>query len=136
MKYGLVGTFLLFYSSVVFAEDAEPVVGKHVAANLDVASILLSLLLVLALIIAVAFLLKRIQPQGNKLAGMKVITSLHLGTKERLVVVEVDKKQLLLGVTAQQITLIQTLDNPMEVGQPLTMDIGQNIVKLLKKNDK
>lgn len=136
MKNTLAGLLMSFYSTLALAEESAPVVGRHVEANLDVASILLSLLLVLALIIAVAFLAKRIQPQGNKLSGMKVVTSLHLGTKERLVVVEVDDKQLLLGVTAQQISLIQTLENKMEVGQPLTMDIGQNIVKLLKKNDK
>ncbi len=136
MKRGLTGLILLFNSSYGVAQEAAPEVGKHVAANLDVVSIILSLLLVLGLIVVVALILKRFQPQGGTLSGMKVITSLHLGTKEKLVVVDVDGKQLLLGVTAQQITLIQTLDKPMEVGQPLTMDIGQNIVKLLKKNDK
>ena len=127
---------LIFISPLSVAQEAAPEVGKHVAANLDAMSIILSLLLVLMLIIAVAFVLKKFQPQGGKMSGLKIIASLHLGTKERLVVVEVDGKQLLLGVTSQQISLIQTLENPMEVGQPLTMDIGQNIVKLLKKNEK
>ncbi len=136
MKSLLPLLLLLFISPFSVAQETTPEVGKHVAANLDAASIILSLLLVLMLIIAIAFVLKKFQPQGGKMSGMKIITSLHLGTKERLVVVEVDGKQLLLGVTSQHINLIQTLENPMEVGQPLTMDIGQNIVKLLKKNEK
>lgn len=127
---------LLLHSFLSYAEQATPEVGKHVTANLDVASVILSLLLVLVLIIAVAFVLKRFNPQGTSLSGMKIISTLHLGTKEKLVVVDVDGTQLLLGVTAHQVSLIQTLEKPMEVGQPLTMDLSQNIVKLLKKNDK
>ncbi len=129
-------TSSLFASSMVWAEEATPQVGKNVASNMDVFSVVISLLFVLLLIIVVAAILRRFQPQGGKSAGLKVITSMHLGTKERLVVVDVDGKQLLLGVTAQQITLLQTLETPLEVGQPLASDISKNIVKLLKSNDK
>ena len=132
----IVGVYLFVLSGITVAEETAPVVGRHAASNLDAASIILSLLLVLVFIVACALVLKKFQPNGVKLAGMKMITSMHLGAKEKLVVVEVDNKQLLLGVTAHQITLIQTLENPIEVGQPLTMDISQNIVKLLKKNEK
>ncbi|WP_286265430.1 flagellar biosynthetic protein FliO [Thalassotalea atypica] len=132
----IVGVYLFLIPIFAKAEEVVPVVGKHAASNLDSVSIILSLLLVLVFIVACAFILKKFQPNSVKLSGMKMITSMHLGTKEKLVVVEVDNKQLLLGVTANQITLIQTLENPIEVGQPLTMDIGQNIVKLLKKNEK
>jgi len=133
LSFALSLTLLSFLS---YAEPTTPEVGKHVAANLDVASVILSLLLVLVLIIAVAFVLKRFNPQGTIISGMKIISTLHVGTKEKLVVVDVDGKQLLLGVTAHQVSLIQILEKPMEVGQPLTMDLSQNIVKLLKKNDK
>jgi len=133
ISFSLSLTMLSWFS---YAEQAAPEVGKHVAANLDVASVIMSLLLVLVLIIAIAFVLKRFNPQGASLSGMKIVSSLHLGTKEKLVVVDVDGKQLLLGVTAHQVSFIQTLEKPMEVGQPLTMDLSQNIVKLLKKNDK
>ena len=128
----------LFSASLLAQEvsEAQPQVGKHVAANLDVVSILLSLLMVLALIVACAFILRKIQPNRQQLTGMKVVSSLHLGNKEKLVVVEVDDQQLLLGVTAHQITHIKTLEKPIAIGQPLSMDIGQNIVKLLKKNEK
>lgn len=137
---------LSFISCQLWAQEAQtqvsqaqvttPQVGKHVAANLDVLSVLISLLAVLALIVACAFLLKRFQPMQKNLAGMKIISSLHLGSKERLVVVEIDNKQLLLGVTAQQITHLKTLETPLEVAQPLATNLGENIVRLLKKNDK
>lgn len=115
-------------------DEAMPQVGKHVTgSNLDAASMLLSLLAVLALILIAASLLKkfRLAPQLGK--ELKVITSLHLGPKERLVVVEVNKKQLLLGVTAHNISILQALDKPLEPTQAIPVDIVSSFSKLLKK---
>ncbi|GAA0815648.1 hypothetical protein GCM10009111_14250 [Colwellia asteriadis] len=115
------------FSSIAFAQESltpntastdalvqdAPQVGKHVMANMDAGSMILSLLMVLALIIVSAFVLKRfnlVQQGGSQL---KVITSLSLGAKERVVVVQAGDKQLLLGVTAQQISLLDTLEEPL-----------------------
>ena len=112
----------------------RPEVGKHVAANnLDAGGMLLSLLMVLALIVVAATVLKkfRMVPQLGK--GMKVITSMHLGPKERLVVVEVNEKQLLLGVTAHNISILQQLETPLTPAQPLPTELATGFSKLLKK---
>ncbi len=112
----------------------RPEVGKHVAANnLDAGGMLLSLLMVLALIVVAATVLKkfRMVPQLGK--GMKVITSMHLGPKERLVVVEVNEKQLLLGVTAHNISILQQLETPLTPAQPLPTELATGLSKLLKK---
>ncbi|MGB1198206.1 MAG: flagellar biosynthetic protein FliO [Thalassotalea sp.] len=98
--------------STVAQEDTVQV-GKHANANLDASSMILSLLMVLALIVISAFILKKFNLTAKSVAGMKVITSLSLGPKERLVVVEVQNQQLLLGVSAQQITLLKTLEEPL-----------------------
>ena len=122
-------------SKVMRNENDEAVlqVGKHVGGNMDAMTMIISLLMVLVLIVIAAVVLKRFQPKRPGLAGLKIITSLHLGAKERLVVVQVADKQLLIGVTAQQITLLDSLDEPLDVGATLTGDIGQSVVSLFKK---
>jgi len=124
-------------SGQTLVNDA-PQVGKHVMANMDAGSMLLSLLMVLALIIVSAFVLKRfnIAQQGSK--HLSVVTSLSLGAKERVVVVQVGDKQLLLGVTAQQVTLLENLAEPLSVPKSSPADVPLNIASFLSaiKNGK
>ena len=49
--------------------------------------------------------------RGN--AGLRVVRSLALGTRERLVVVEVGGTQLLLGTGAGGTRLLHTLETPL-----------------------
>ena len=112
-----------------------PEVGRHVASNnLELSSMLLSLLVVLALILLAASLLKKFKIGGQLHSDLKVITSLHIGAKERLVVVEVAGKQLLLGVTANNISILQELAEPLATPQTLPVDITASLSKLLKTN--
>ena len=66
---------------------------------------------ILLLILALAFVARRMQqgpaPQGKQLA---IVDTLHLGTKERLLLVQVGEQRLLLGVTANQISHLSHLD--------------------------
>lgn len=121
----------------VIVNDA-PEVGKHVMANMDASSMILSLLMVLALIIVSAFVLKRfnIAQQGNH--QLSVVTSLSLGAKERIVVVKVGEQQLLLGVTAQQVTLLEKFAEPLIEVKSSPTDVPLNIVSFLStiKNGK
>jgi flagellar protein FliO/FliZ len=125
--------FTLFLSFCTFAQD-EPQVGKHVGGTTDAMSMILSLLMVLALIVILGFLLKRFQPARFDNKHLKIITKLQLGTKESLIVVQVGEKQQLLGVTAGQITLLETLDTPIVSQNGLSgADLGQTLVSFLQK---
>jgi flagellar protein FliO/FliZ len=108
-------------------------VGKHVTANMDAMSMIMSLLMVLAVIVVSAMVLKRFQGVRHSINGLKIVTSLHLGSKEKLVVVQAGKQQLLLGVTAQQITLLETLDEPLVTSKENRVDFAQSFAKLLKQ---
>lgn len=123
--------FYLFWP--VMPAMAEPEVGKHVAGNMDAATMILSLLMVLALIILSAYVLKKFNLTTMQADGIKIITSLHLGAKEKLVVVQVGEKQLLLGVTAGQINVLEALEQPLQVKAPVNQQLASSIVKLLKK---
>jgi flagellar protein FliO/FliZ len=121
--------------SLVSAQDSVAGVGSQVAGNMDAMSMVLSLLMVLALIVASAYLLKHfnLMPQQN--SALKLVTSLALSNKEKVVVLQVADKQLLLGVTAQQITLLDTLEQPIVVNKAVTTDMSQSLVKWLKKRE-
>ena len=75
----------------------------------------LSLLLVLLIIFSLAFYLKRFQHLSSGTAGsLKVISSLALSPRERVVLVQVGEEQLLLGVAANSVNLLKTLEEPLQ----------------------
>ena len=88
-------------------------IGKHVSQEIDLLSMIISLSVVLLIILISAFLLKRVQGGSTSLNGLKLISSLHLGTKEKVVVVQAGKQQWLLGVTPQQINVLSELAEPL-----------------------
>jgi flagellar protein FliO/FliZ len=104
-------------------------VGRHVIGNIDAGSMILSLLAVLIAIAIAAWILKKLQVGGISVNGLKVVTSLSLGSKERLVVVQVGKKQLLLGVTAQQINILDTLVEPIEINNGVPLNLSQTLAR-------
>ena len=114
--------------------EAIPQVGKNVGANMDAMTMIVALLTVLAVIIFCAFILKRIQPMKVHGKGLNIVTSMSLGAKERLIVVQVGDKQQLLGVTSQQITLLATLDQPLETSAPMTTELSKSFVSLVQKH--
>lgn len=73
-----------------------------------------ALTLIIALILAVAWLSRRsgILPPAGHRGALKVVDSKSLGSRERVVVVEVEKQWLVLGVTPGQINHLHTLDAP------------------------
>lgn len=111
--------------------NTSPEVGKHVMANMDAGSMILSLLMVLALIIICAFVLKRFNLTQQSVSQLRVVTSLSLGAKERVMVVQVGEQQLLLGVSAQQITLLDKLAEPLTEPTINTADLPKNLLSFL-----
>lgn len=113
-----------------------PEVGKHVMANTDVGSMILSLLMVLALIFVSALVLKRFKFAQQNTGQMQVLASLSLGVKERLVVVKIGEEQLVLGVTSEKITLIKSLEEPITSEQPEhSSALTGNVLAFLQKNN-
>lgn len=113
----------------------NPEVGKHVMANTDAGSMILSLLMVLALIGICTLVLKRFNLAQQNTGQLKVVASLSLGVKERLIVAQVGEQQLVLGVTPQQITLIKSLEEPIKSTKPENPSaLTNNILAYFKKN--
>ena len=124
--------------AVSWAQTEEPIAGSKIAGNMDAMSMILALLMVLVLIVISALVLKRFQSGNSTGSGLQIITSLHLGAKERLMVVQVGQQQILLGVTAQQISVLEKLEQPLAQGSVLSSElasglIGKSVLKMFKK---
>ena len=91
----------------------------HAAASVPQESMLLSvggtLALIVLLMVALAWLARRsgVARRLNDAGGaMSVVASKSLGARERLVLVDVGDRRLVLGVTASQITCLATQARP------------------------
>ncbi|MGR6503042.1 flagellar biosynthetic protein FliO [Shewanella sp. Koi 1] len=79
------------------------------------ASMLGGLILVLLLIFALAYLLRRFNLVPTNHSVLKTLAVTSLGQKERLVLVQVGEQQYLLGVSGQQVNLIDKLAEPIQI---------------------
>ena len=100
--------------------------------------ILLSLALVIACIVIMAALLKRMNLGFPGSKAIKVVTALSMGSKERIVVIEINGQQHLIGVTPQNINHLVTLEQPLDIDKPSPIS-GSSFQKIfqsvVKKND-
>ncbi|MFT5788914.1 MAG: flagellar protein FliO/FliZ [Shewanella sp.] len=78
------------------------------------ASMVGGLIVVLLLIFALAYMVKRLNLVPSNQGVLKTIAVTPLGQKEKLVLVEVDGQQYLLGVTPHQVNLVDKLTTPVE----------------------
>ena len=79
----------------------------------DIISMVMSLGVVVVLILVLAFFVKKLNPNLTNNDEFKVIRSLPLGSRERLMVVEIDNAQHLLGVTPHSINYLYKLETPL-----------------------
>lgn len=73
------------------------------------------LIVVLLLIFLLAYLVRRFNLVPSSQGVLKTIAVTPLGQKEKLVLIEVNGQQYLLGVTPQQVSLVDKLATPVEV---------------------
>ena len=79
----------------------------------DIISMVMSLGVVVVLILVLAFFVKKLKPNLTNSDEFKVVRSLPLGSRERLMVVEIDNAQHLLGVTPHSINYLHKLETPL-----------------------
>ncbi len=92
--------------SFAAASEARGVVGGS-----EVLSMMISMVIVIGAILALAWLYSRSRiAVGGARDVINVVASRALGTKERLLLVEVADKQLLVGMTSTQIQTLHVFD--------------------------
>jgi flagellar protein FliO/FliZ len=106
--------------------------------SLDLLNWLLSSLLVIGLLLACAWLLKksRVGMVGGRM--IQIISLIAVGRREKLMLVQVGGQQYLLGVTAQGITLLDKLEKPLQAagGADAAPAFAAQLSRVLGRHDK
>ncbi len=97
----------------------------------DFAQVFLGLLFVVAAILAMAWVIKRTGFVNTRANGaLKVVGGLSLTQRERILLVQVGEKQLLLGVSPGRITTLHELEEKIDTGSSADGD-GESFSKKL-----
>jgi flagellar protein FliO/FliZ len=92
-------------------QAAEPIAAPGAGSLVQVT---LSLLLVLAAVFAAAWVMRRLRGFGRFAPGaIEIVADVALGTKERAVLIQVGKQQVLLGVAPGRVNTLHVLSEPV-----------------------
>ena len=95
---------LLLFVTPVAASENMP----DMASGL--AQMVMGLAVVIALLLASLWLIKRLSAPRGAASGLRVLGGVAVGSRERVVLVEVGKKVLVLGVTSANVNTLHTMD--------------------------
>ena len=100
------------------------------------AKLLLSLGLVVVIIFALAWLVKRFNviPQ-NSHNLIKVISTLSVGSRDRLALIQVGEEQLLIALTPGKISKLHRLEQPIETQDKTQSSFKSKFDSVLQKKD-
>lgn len=118
-------------------KEAAP--GTRINSSTHLASVAVGLVFIVGLILALGWFLRRFNQGGLfQNSAIKIIASLPLGTRERLAVVDVGGQQLLLGITATQITTLHVFNEPIIApgeNSPVASDFGKKLMAILQQKN-
>ena len=113
------GAAMLLAAGAHSAAAAAPAAGAAAVTAGSVAQVVLGLAAVLALVIAVAWLLKRFSGLAGSGSGLiRVVGGAAVGQRERVVVVEIGATWLLLGVAPGQVRTLHTMPRSEPASAP------------------
>lgn len=129
-------TLALLFSAVLWAEEKKITPPDPLAAS---GKVVFFLVLIIGLIFLLAWLVNktRMVGQGNaglkSASGLRMVAVLSLGLKEKIAVVQVGDKQLVVGITPQQITLLSELAEPLPVAEASSVSFSELLKKAIQK---
>jgi flagellar protein FliO/FliZ len=78
-----------------------------------------ALIVVLAAIFVVAWIVRRMRVAGNRVgSAIDILADVHLGQKERAVLLKVGQTQILLGVAPGRVNTLHVLTEPLDLAKP------------------
>jgi flagellar protein FliO/FliZ len=125
-----------FFISTANAELAET---KTTSAS-QLANLLGGLVLMVGLIYGLSWFVRRFNQGGfMQNSTIKMLATMPLGTRERLMLVDVGGKQILLGITAQSINSLHVFETPIvtaaDASTKSPSDFSQKLMALLQKKE-
>lgn len=129
------GGALILLPSTAVAQQAGEASQINIMAQLG--QLALGLLLVVGLIYLIGYVMRRtgpLAPRGGQ--QIKLLSSLPLGPRDRLILVDVGGKQLLLGASPGRINTLHAFDEPIAevaASSGLDTDFAKTLRGLLKR---
>ena len=115
------GNLLMLCATSSFAEPLNKKVNPNPSAVSDsigvgdYMQVLLGLVIVVVAIVAMAWMIKRLGHVQTRTHGaLKIIGGIPLSQRERLILVQVGKQQLLVGVAPGNINTLHVLEEPID----------------------
>ncbi|WP_185148598.1 flagellar biosynthetic protein FliO [Rheinheimera tangshanensis] len=99
--------------TVAVATAAAPTAQGNGMNAMTIMNVFGSLIIVLGLLFGLAWLYKKLAIKLPGSSHIKIVSSVMLGPRERILVIEVQGKQRVLGVTSNQINMLFELDQPL-----------------------
>ena len=100
--------------AVMAQQESAEIAPVDPISSLYLAKLTGGLLLVVFMIFGLAWLMKRLNLSQHSQNGLlKVIAGLPLGTRDRIVLLQVGEEQILLGLSPGRIQKLHTLSNPL-----------------------
>ena len=140
MTRALLAIVTLLASDVVIAAAAPAVAAPTGSLGGQLLQMVLGLLLVVGLIFFLAWLLRRMQgaaPRGGQ--PIEIVGTRAIGPRDRLLLVQVGKEQILIGHSPGSIEALHVLAEPVEVpegARTATPEFAQRLLELMGKDQK
>lgn len=111
-------SILSFLPSQLLAQDVEKTASPAVGFSGMLAQMVFVLALVLGLLLAIAWVLRRAGlVQGAVNGHLKVLGGISVGPRERVLLIQAGQEQLVIGVTAAEVSLLHLLSEPVDVSE-------------------
>ena len=126
----LVSTLLYLYCGIIHAAQTDagatvPALAIEPLAGGGLAKIGLGLFAVVFLIVGMAWVMRRMGGMpGTTTGALRVLGGLSMGTRERVVLIQVGETQLLLGVAPGRVQTLHVLDQPISTNEPTKPSMG------------
>ncbi|USE36493.1 flagellar biosynthetic protein FliO [Endozoicomonas sp. SCSIO W0465] len=114
------------------AETTEP---ANPVSELDLFQVVMPMVMVVSLIFVLAWLVKRFNPRLPAMGkDIELLSSAPISNQSRLTLVRVSGKDLLIGITPNQITLLKDFDAPVVDKSQIKgqADLAEQFKKLLR----
>jgi flagellar protein FliO/FliZ len=117
------------------APAATPATTSNVGSAGHLVNTVIGLALIIALIFGLSFFVKRFGAGGfTNNNQLKILSSMPLGTRERIVLIDAAGQQILLGITPTNINALHVFPEPVVVSNDNTAqsDFGKTLMTLLQ----
>lgn len=135
VKQNVLKNYGKIYAALLCAAISCPSYAKENSSP-DFLGMLASLIIVLAVIFLLAYIAKKLKITPSSQKHIRTVASLSVGQKERVVIIEVNEQQFMLGVTSNNVNLLHELKQGVNVDnikQDLNNDEPFTIQSLFNK---